>query len=329
MGNFTDIQNEYNARVNSKISNYLQQQQSTTQQIDQNEINKIRVDELLKLRLDKMMDLSKKTGRNVICYYSAWLQGNLASPNQEVQIYDNDMNGFMNAVYKLDKSKGLDLILHTPGGVITATESIVKYLRKIFSNNIRVIVPHMAMSAGTMIACSSKSIIIGKESSLGPVDPQYHNVPAQGVLKEFERAMNEVVTSPNKSLIWKEIIQQYRPTFIGECDNVVQLSEELLRNWLETGMFRNSRRKYKTAKVDKIVDELINHDKSKVHDRHFGYDECKQMGLKVESLEKDSDLQDKVLSLYHSYILSVYLMPNAIKFIEAHNGNSFVINGKR
>ena len=57
--------------------------------------------------------------------------------------------------------------------------------------DIRVIVPHMAMSAGTMIACSSREIIMGKESSLGPIDPQYHNVPAQGVLKEFERAMNK------------------------------------------------------------------------------------------------------------------------------------------
>ena len=329
MGNFTDIQNEFNLRVNIKLGNYLNQQKSLNRPIDQNEINKIKVDELLQFRLDKMKDLSNKTDRNVICYYSAWLQGNLASPNQEVQIYDNDMNGFMNAVYKLDKRKGLDLILHTPGGVTTATESIVKYLRKIFKNNIRVIVPHMAMSAGTMIACSSKSIILGKESSLGPVDPQYHNVPAQGVLKEFERAINEVVTSPNKSLVWREIIQQYRPTFIGECENVVKLSEELLRNWLETGMFKNSKLKNKTVIIDNIVNELINHDKSKVHDRHYGFDECKQIGLKVKGLENDPDLQDKVLSLYHSYILSVYLMPNAIKFIEAQNGNSFVITGKR
>ena len=61
---------------------------------------------------------------------------------------------------------------------------------------------------------------MGKESSLGPIDPQYHNVPAQGVLKEFERAMNETMMAPNKSLIWKEIIQQYRPSFVGECKNV-------------------------------------------------------------------------------------------------------------
>lgn len=93
------------------------------------------------MRFDKMHDLFNKTNRNVICYYSAWLQGNIASPNPEVMIYDNDMNGFMNAVSQLDKSKGL---VHTPGGVTTATENIVNYLRKIFNYDIRVVVPHMA-----------------------------------------------------------------------------------------------------------------------------------------------------------------------------------------
>lgn len=59
------------------------------------------------------------------------------------------------------KSKyGLDLILHTHGGQIAATESIVHYLRSIFGNNIRAFIPQLAMSAGTMIALSCKEIIM-------------------------------------------------------------------------------------------------------------------------------------------------------------------------
>lgn len=243
MGNYTQIEEEYNNKVNFEVNNYINNQKKTNQSIDQNQIIIIQQRTLRQMRFDKMHDLFNKTNRNVICYYSAWLQGNIASPNPEVMIYDNDMNGFMNAVSQLDKSKGLDLILHTPGGVTTATESIVNYLRKIFNYDIRVIVPHMAMSAGTMIACASKEIVLGKESSLGPVDPQYHNVPAQGVLKEFERAVNETVSVPNKSLIWKEIVSQYRPTFVNECQNVVDLSEELVKEWLETGMFKYSKNK--------------------------------------------------------------------------------------
>lgn len=71
--------------------------------------------------------LHEYTGRNVIAYYSGFLQkpGIAASG-----INDNDKNGFMQAVCGLDKSKGLDIILHTPGGEIAATESIVNYLKE-------------------------------------------------------------------------------------------------------------------------------------------------------------------------------------------------------
>lgn len=327
MGNYTQIETEFNNRIAPKINSYLQHQQQLGMPIDQNQIQSLINIELQMIRNDKMTDLFNYTNRNVICYYSTWLQGNPTNQNPEVMINDNDMNGFMNAISQLDKTKGLDLILHTPGGVVTATESLVSYLRKVFNNDIRVIVPHLAMSAGTMIACSSKEIIMGKESSLGPVDPQYRGVPAQGVLKEFEEAMKQTLVAPNRSLIWKEIISQYRPTFLGECVNVVKLSNDLVREWLETCMFKKS--KNKTAKINKIIDELASHDASKVHDRHYDYNKCKKLGLKVKMLESDSILQDKVLSIYHSYVLSTYKLNNSIKFIEAHNGNTLIITGRR
>lgn len=185
----------------------------------------------------------------------------------------------------------------------------------------------MAMSAGTMIACASKEILMGKESSLGPIDPQYRGVPAQGVEKEFLQALNETMQSPNKSLIWKEIIAQYRPTFVGECRNVVQLSSDLVTNWLTTGMLRHS--KERGLKAKKIIDELLNHDASKVHDRHYDYEKCKKLGLKVVALEKQQDLQDSVLSLYHLYFLSIYRLKSALKFIENQNGQTITMFGVR
>ena len=81
------------------------------------------------------------------------------------------MNGFMSVVHGLDKDKGVDLILHTPGGSLDATDAIGQYLKKIFSNNIRVIVPHLAMSGGTLLSFASREIIMGSHSSLGPTDP--------------------------------------------------------------------------------------------------------------------------------------------------------------
>lgn len=121
--------------------------------------------------------MHKYTERNIIAYYSAFIQ----KPQLDgTGIDDNDKNAFMQAVYGLDKSKGLDLILHTPGGQIAAAESLVAYIKALFGNDVRVFVPQIAMSAGTMIALSSKEIVMGKQSNLGPIDPQFGGCLAPG-----------------------------------------------------------------------------------------------------------------------------------------------------
>jgi hypothetical protein len=96
--------------------------------------------------LDQLFQL---TDRNVIAIYSGWLQKQ-GLRNPFFSITDALIPGLMAAVNKLDKSKGLDLVLHTPGGEINATEQIVFYLRKAFKNDIRAIVPQLAMSAGAI-----------------------------------------------------------------------------------------------------------------------------------------------------------------------------------
>ena len=156
--------------------------------------------------------------RNIIAYYS----GFLSKPTIEgIEINDEDKNGFMTVVNKLDKSLGLDLILHTPGGSVAATESIVDYLKRIFGTNIRAIVPQIAMSAGTMIACSCRTIVMGKQSNLGPVDPQYGAISAAGVIEEFEKAFQEIKLDPDKAKVWQFIIGRYAPSFLGQCENAV------------------------------------------------------------------------------------------------------------
>ncbi len=98
--------------------------------------------------------LQQKRQRNVIAYYS----GFLSKPDAALlDINDEDKNGFMMAVHGLDKTRGLDLLIHTPGGSVAATESVVNYLRKMFKEDIVAIIPQIAMSAGTMLACSCKN----------------------------------------------------------------------------------------------------------------------------------------------------------------------------
>jgi hypothetical protein len=244
------------------------------------------------VRKKYLAQLNAHTGRNIIVYYSGWL----SKPSVGgLQINDEDKNGFMMAVHGLDKSRGLDLVLHTPGGAIAATQSIVDYLHKMFKNDIRAFVPQIAMSAGTMIACSCKEIWMGKQSNLGPIDPQLSGVPAYGVLKEFTTACNEVKADPKKIPLWQSIIGQYRPTFLSQCDNSIKWSNDFVRQQLATVMFKGN--PSAKSKASAIVRKLSSYSKNRTHDRHVHYDECLSMGLNVFAMESDHTLQDLVLSI--------------------------------
>lgn len=313
--NFTFVENEYNRLFAEEVT------QMNTRQMSQEQRNgRLRWKSgeiLLRMRLKRMDRLKEVTGRNIICYASGWLQIPVSNPT--LLIGDEDMIGLMNAVSGMrDRERGLDLILHTPGGGIAATESLVNYLRKMFNMDIRVIVPHMAMSAGTMIACSSKEIIMGKQSSLGPIDPQLQGVPAEGIIEEFKRAIQETQETPNRALIWREIINQYTPTFVGECQKALNMSRHLVRGWLEDCMLKDEIRKKDRSK--RIIKNLASHNASKAHNRHYDCTKCQELGLKVSPLEQDQDLQERVLSLYHCYVLSFSRFPEVIKYIESIEG---------
>lgn len=270
------------------------------------------------IRRKYLTNLYDVTGRNVIIYYSGWLQ-KPGLPGTEVD--DNDKNGFMNAIYGLDSSKGLDLLLHTPGGETAATESLVDYLHSIFGYDIRAIVPQIALSAGTMIACACKEIIMGQHSSLGPVDPQFRGLPAHGVVEEFERASREIKNDLAKIPIWQPIIAKYSPAFIGECEKAIAWSKEMVTEWLANGMFSGEKR-VKT-KVGRVFRELADHALTKSHSRHLSFNKCKQIGLKVKLLEDDTKLQDAVLSVHHACIHTLSAT-GAYKIIENQNGQAFI-----
>jgi len=127
--------------------------------------------------------------RNVIFYASAFLQKPQA-PAILLQITHEEINGFMSVMNGMDWDKGLTLILHTPGGATNATETIVAYLRSKF-NDIEVVIPTYAMSAGTMISLASDRVIMGRQSQMGPIDPQMlisgRIVSATAIIEQFER----------------------------------------------------------------------------------------------------------------------------------------------
>lgn len=269
----------------------------------------------------------KYTGRNIIAYYSGFLQkfkGNVA-------IDDNDKNAFMQTVYGLDKSKGLDLILHTPGGDIAATESIVNYLRNIFGNNIRAFVPQIAMSAGTMIALSCKEIVMGKQSNIGPIDPQFGGISCAGVIEEFENAIRAIKLDRASIPIWQSIISKYHPTFLGDCQKAIEWSNNMVTDWLCTNMLSGNPDSKNVAQ--EIIKKLSSHKETYAHSKHIHIKECLDLGIVVnalEDLQKEEidgckDLQDCVLTIHHTY-MHTFSSSTAVKIIENHNGNAMIMN---
>lgn len=282
-----------------------------------------RTDALDFVRRKYLKALAEKIGRNVIAYYSGWLQ----KPGiRGVEIDDGDKSGFMAAVYQLDRSKGLALVLHTPGGQVAATESIVDYLRDMFDGDVIAFVPQIAMSAGTMMVCGCKEIVMGKPSNLGPIDPQFNGIPAFGVQEEFRRAMKEVKEDPSKALVWKFILDRYHPTFVGECENAITWSRTIVTRWLETGMFKGDADS--KIKAQKVVNELQDTKKMLNHSRHLGIYEGEQIGLKIIRLESDQELQDAVMSVHHSF-MHTFANSHAIKIVENQDGKAYVLQAQQ
>jgi hypothetical protein len=272
------------------------------------------------IRHKYLQALHEHTGRNIIAYYSGFLsKGGLFLSD----INDEDKNGFMTTVHKLDRSKGLDLFLHTPGGGIAATQSIVNYLHKMFDNDIRAIVPQIAMSAGCIMACCCKEIWMGKQSNLGPIDPHLRGVPAYGVVDEFKRALAEVKKDPSSIVIWQQIIGQYKPTFLSQCENAIDWSDRFVREQLELGMFAGlPNRKKKAKHVQKALSDYA---KNKSHERHLHAEECERIGLNIRYLESDPAMQDLVLTVHHCY-MNLMMNSAAFKIIENHMGTALVKN---
>ncbi len=262
--------------------------------------------------------LSEYSGRNIIAYYSGW-QSKPGVAGTEIR--DEDRNGFMLAAHDLDYKKGLDLIIHTPGGSISATQSIVQYLKEKFGRNIRAIVPHTAMSAGTIIACSCKEILMARHSSIGPIDPQIRGLPATGVIEEFRKAFDEICEDPRKEAVWRPILSQYTPTFLGMCKNAIDWSEAFAREQLADNMFRGERQKMR--KIDAIIKFLTEYNHVKLHERQINYREAKKIGLKISLIEDDNKLQDLILTVHHCFS---HTLSNtaAFKVIENQNGAAFV-----
>src|SRR5439155_25198173 len=98
----------------------------------------------------------------------------------------NDSEEVLRAIHLTDPAVPLDIVLHTPGGLVLASLQIAGAIHK-HEGKVTAFVPHYAMSGGTLIALAADEIVMSEYAVLGPVDPQLGQYPAASILKAVAR----------------------------------------------------------------------------------------------------------------------------------------------
>jgi hypothetical protein len=274
------------------------------------------------VRREYLAELYQLTKHDTIIYAVPFAPQIPGIPANVINITSVDIQGFMTCLNGLKGDK-LDLILHSPGGSLEAAEQLVQYLRAKYSY-IRAIVPQNAMSAATMIACACDEIVLGKQSAIGPIDPQMAiprqngvamSLPAHSILADFEKAKSDIAKDKNSANVWIPKIMELPNGILDLCQKTIELSKSKVAEWLNTYMFKDDSDK----KGQAIAEWLGNFEEHKTHGRPINYDLAKSKGLKVTRLEDDQEFQDKVLSVYHATLVTFDTVP-CIKIIENHKG---------
>jgi ClpP class serine protease len=184
----------------------------------------------------------------------------------------NDSEQVIRAIYMTDPDIPLDIVLHTPGGLVLAALQIARAIKR-HKGKVTIFVPHYAMSGGTLIALAANEIVMCEHAVLGPVDPQLGNFPAASLLKVVkEKPTAEIddetlVLADQAEKALRQVQESVLELLAGRVQNekAVQLSELLSQGtW--------------------------------THDFPISFDKAKELGLPVTSQMPDDFM--KLMSLF-------------------------------
>src|SRR2546421_9199868 len=199
----------------------------------------------------------------------------------------NDAEDVMRACAMTDPEVPLDIVLHTPGGLVLASLQIAQAVRQ-HKGKVTVFVPHFAMSGGTLIALAADAIVMSPHAVLGPVDPQLGQYPAASLLRAVSR--KPVAEVDDQTLILADVAEKA----------MVQLREsarELLT------------RSQPSEKANELADLLSTG--TWTHDFPITVDVARRLGLKVSS-----DMPAEILQLMSLYPQPVRRQPS-VEYIPA------------
>lgn len=284
---------------------------------------------LLKERRAKIVEIQGLTGRPLVVYFSNFIKGGSGNiPNNSID--DSDVTAFSDLIEDVPGDQ-LDVLLHTPGGVVESAERIVSLLRSKFGS-VRFVIPHSAYSAGTLISFAGDEILMDDRSTLGPVDPQLlfrdpntgesQAVPAQAITLGFQRSIAALKDAP------PEVLKAYLPMLnklnlhlLEICKSAealtTTLSGELLRNYMFKGLADAAER------AAKITEFFSKHESTLSHRRGIGIAKAQELGLKIFDMRSAPKLRQAIWQLYCQVEFFIDLSTDTSKFYENAYGVSW------
>jgi ClpP class serine protease len=169
-----------------------------------------------------------------------------------------DSEEILRAIRLTPEDAPIDLVLHTPGGLVLASEQIA-YALKAHPGKVTVLVPHYAMSGGTLLALAADEILMDAAAVLGPVDPQLGDTPAASLLRVASSKPVERID--DRTLIMADV-----------AEKALRHMREVVRGLLAP--------RIKGKKADTVVEELAGGHYT--HDDPITVDEAKALGLPVK-----------------------------------------------
>jgi ClpP class serine protease len=156
--------------------------------------------EVMRLRLMRKIELSRQS-RLITLIHRQELLSLLGIPlSRYINIEDSE--AILRAIRLTPDDMPIDLLMHTPGGLVLASEQIARALQR-HKARVTVFVPHYAMSGGTMIALAADEIVMDDNAVLGPVDPQLGEFPAVSILEVIRQKEKDKID--DRTLMMAEI----------------------------------------------------------------------------------------------------------------------------
>ena len=198
----------------------------------------------------------------------------------------NDSEEVLRAIQMTDPDVPLDLVLHTPGGMVLAALQIARAIRG-HKATTTVFVPHYAMSGGTLIALAADQIVMTPYSVLGPVDPQLRDLPAASLIKVIEQ--KPIAEIDDETLVRADIGRK-------AMAQVKRAAKELLH------------RRLPEEQANALAEKLSTG--TWTHDYPISAEEAKELGLAV-----NTDMPRDVLELMALYPQPASAQPGSVEYL--------------